>query len=112
MKTLDQNRQQVINYLKKTSNHVFLNPKSTFKWGTDKPGHYEYDFDNGTYFKVFTRDDKWFYLKDNKIYSLDIDHYLKYYENNAKCVISNLLFLNNNMKSIRNTKFVQSKINI
>ena len=35
---------------------------------------------------------------------------IKYYGGNAKCVISHKLFINNKMKSIRNNKFVQSKI--
>ena len=42
--------------------------------------------------------------------NLDIEHYLKYYGGNAKCVISHKLFLNNKMRSVRNNKFVQSKI--
>ena len=111
MKTLEQNKQEVINYLTKTSIHTFLKPKATFKWGDyNNPGYYEYDFENGTYFKVFSQDDKWFYIEDDKIKNLDIDHYLKYYGGNAKCVISHILFLNKNMKSVRNNKFVQSKI--
>ena len=47
---------------------------------------------------------------NGKIKNLDIEHYLKYYGGNAKCVISHKLFLNNKMRSIRNNKFVQSKI--
>ena len=39
-----------------------------------------------------------------------LEHYLKYYGNNSKCVISNILFLNKKMKSVKNNKFVQSKI--
>lgn len=111
MKTVEQNKQEVINYLTKTSIHTFLKPKATFKWGDqNKPGYYEYDFDNGTYFRVFNQGEKWFYVEDDKIKNLDIDHYLKYYGNNSKCVISHKLFLGKNTKSVRNNKFVQSKI--
>ena len=111
MKTKEQNKQEVINYLTKTSIHTFLKPKATFKWGDmNNPGYYEYDYENGTYFKVFNEGEKWFYIEDGKIKNLDIDHYLKQYDSNAKCVISNSLFLNKKMKSVRNNKFVQSKI--
>ena len=112
MKTVEQNKQEVINYLTKTSIHTFLKPKATFKWGDmNKPGHYEYDYEDSTYFKVFNEGEKWFYIEDGKIKNLDIEHYLKYYDSNAKCVISNFLFLNKKMKSVRNNKFIQSKIN-
>ncbi len=110
MKTKEQNKQEVINYLTKTSIHTFLKPKANFKWFTHKPGYYEYDYENGTYFKVLNEGEKWFYIEDGKIKNLDIEHYLKYYGSNAKCVISNSLFLNKKMKSVRNNKFVQSKI--
>ena len=111
MKTVEQNKQEVINYLTKTSKHVFLKPKATFKWGdSNNPGYYEYDFENGTYFKVFNEGEKWFYIEDSQIKKLDIDHYLKYYGSNSKCVIGNILFLNKKMKSVKNNKFVQSKI--
>jgi len=111
MKTVEQNKQEVINYLTKTSIHTFLKPKATFKWGDmNKPGYYEYDYENSTYFKVFNEGEKWFYIEDDKIKNLDIDHYIKYYGNNSKCVISHKLFLGKNMKSVRNNKYVQSKI--
>lgn len=111
MKTTDQNRKEVINYLTKTSKHVFIKPKATFKWGdANKPGYYEYDYENSTYFKVFSEDEKWFYIEDGKVKDLDIEHYIKYYDSNAMCVISHKLFLDKKMKSIRNTKFVKSQI--
>ena len=111
MKTVEQNKKEVINYLTKTSIHTFLKPKATFKWGDqNRPGHYEYDYENSTYFKVFNEGEKWFYIEDSQIKKLDIDHYLKYYGSNSKCVIGNILFLNKKMKSVRNNKFVQSKI--
>jgi len=111
MKTVEQNKQEVINYLTKTSIHTFLKPKATFKWGdSTKPGYYEYDYENSTYFKVFNEGEKWVYIEDGKIKNLDIDHYIKYYGNSAKCVISHKLFLDKKMKSIRNNKFVQSSI--
>jgi hypothetical protein len=52
----------------------------------------------------------WFYIEDDKIKNLDINHYIKYYGNNSKCVISHKLFLGKNMKSVSNNKSVQSKI--
>jgi hypothetical protein len=75
-----------------------------------EPGYYEYDYENSTYFKVFNEGEKWFYIEDDKIKNLDIDYYIKYYGNNAKCVISHKLFLDKKMKCIRNNKFIKSNI--
>lgn len=111
MKTTEQNKQEVINYLKRTSIHTFIKPKANFKFGEmNKPGHYEYDYNDVTYFKVFNDGEKWFYIEDGKVKNLDIDHYIKYYGSNAKCVISNILFLDKKMKSVRNNKFTISKV--
>jgi len=111
MKTQDQIKTEIVNYLTKTSIHTFLKPKATFKWGdSNKPGYYEYDYENGTYFKVFTESGNWFTIEDGKVKDLNIEHYIKYYGNNAMCVISHKLFLDKKMKSVRNNKYVQSII--
>ena len=41
---------------------------------------------------------------------IDIDWYVRVYKENAKCVISHVLFLNKDLKCIRNTKYVKSEI--
>jgi hypothetical protein len=111
MKTEQQIRKEVIDYLEKTSIHTFLKPKATFKWGDSKtPGYYEYDYENGTYFKVYKEGEEWFYIQNESVCKLDVEGYLKYHRGNAKCGIGNFLFLGKNMKSVRNTKFVRSKI--
>lgn len=111
MKTQEQIRKDVMDYLEKTSIHTFLKPKATFKYGDqNKHGYYEYDYEKGTYFKVFKEGEEWFYIQNESINRIDVEWYLQYYKNNAKCVISNQLFLNKQMKSIKNTKFVRSKI--
>ncbi len=106
-------KQEVMNYLTKTAQHTFIKPKATFKFAEDR---YEYDFENGTYFKVFIDGDKVKYLdysdgyKKYKVSELDVDYYIKTYKGNALNVISHILFLNKNMKSIRQTKYVKSQI--
>lgn len=82
--------------------HLFIKPKSTFNWGNEnKSGYYEYDYQNFTYFKIFKKENDYYILEDGKITKIDIDYYIKYWNNNSMCVISNHLFLNKKMKSIK-----------
>jgi len=111
MITVEQNKQEVINYLNKTTNHLFLKPKATFKWGDhNKLGYYEYDYENTTYFKLFKKEDGYYLLENDSVRKIDIDHYIKYCGNNVKCVISHILFLDKKVKSIKQTKKNLEKI--
>jgi len=111
MKTTEQIKQEIVNYLTKTSIHTFVKPKATFKWGDSKtPGYYEYDYNEFTYFKVIKKEDEFFQLEKSgssnyKLSKIDIDTYIKYYGNNAKCVLSNNLFLDKKMKSVKSNKY-------
>jgi predicted GH43/DUF377 family glycosyl hydrolase len=107
MKTNEQITKEVINYLDKTSNHVFLKPKSSYDWNTTT---YRYDYENSTYFKVFKKEDGYYILEDDKVRKFDHEYYIKYCGNNTKNVIKHSLFLNKKMKGGKNTKYVQSKI--
>ena len=109
MKTQEQIKQEIISYLTKTSIHTFIKPKATFKWDKEN-SHYEYDYNDFTYFKVIKNGEDFFYLEKNgtfnyKLNKIDIDNYIKYWGNNAKCVISNSLFLDKKMKSVKNNKY-------
>jgi hypothetical protein len=118
MKTTEQIKGEIVNYLTKTSIHIFVKPKTIYKYG--KEGHYcEYDYENCTYFKVFKKDEDFYVLENSngqntpvtyKMKKIDIDYYINYYGNNSKCVISNNLFLNKKMKSVKNNKYVMSEI--
>lgn len=111
MKNVEQIKQEIVNYLTKTSIHTFVKPKATFKWGDSKtPGYYEYDYNDFTYFKVIKIEDVFFKLENDKLSKIDIDYYIKYYGNNSKCVISNNLFLDKKMKSIKSNKYHLEKI--
>lgn len=95
MKTKEQIKQEIVNYLTKTSNHLF---------------NY-----NGGIFKVFRNGDK-FYIIDtgssfNKVKEVDIDKYILSYEGNAKCVLKHQLFLGKEMVSVKNTKDMRSYVN-
>lgn len=109
MKTQEQIKQEIVSYLTKTSIHTFIKPKATFKWDKEN-SHYEYDYNDFTYFKVIKNGEDFFYLENNgtsnyKLNKIDIDNYIKYWGNNAKCVISNSLFLDKKMKSVKNNKY-------
>ena len=107
MKTNEQITKEVINYLNKTSDHVFLKPKSSYDWNTTT---YTYDYENSTYFRVLKKEDGYYILEDDKVRKFDCEYYIKYFGNNAKNVIKHSLFLNKKMKGVKNTKYVQSKI--
>jgi hypothetical protein len=55
--------------------------------------------------KVIKNEDEFFRLENNKLTKIDIDHYIKYYGNNAKCVISQNLFLHKKIKSVKSNKY-------
>jgi len=115
MKTQEQIKQEIVNYLTKTSIHTFIKPKATFKWGDSKtPGYYEYDYNDFTYFKVIKVGDEFFHLEKSlrgsfvdsyKLKKIDIDHYIKYWGGNAKCGVSDDLFLNKKMRSVKSNKY-------
>ena len=96
---------EIVSYLTKTAKHTFIKPKS--KW-VNKDGKFqlEYDYTDFTYFKVFVDGENFTYLENGKINKLDIDYYIKYWENNAKDVLSKSLFLDKKMKSVKQTKYV------
>ena len=109
MKTQEQIKQEIVNYLTKTAEHTFIKPKATFKWDKEK-SYYEYDYNEFTYFKVLVKDGEFFHLEKNgvgnyRMSKIDIDYYIKYYGNNTKCVISNNLFLGKKMKSVKSNKY-------
>jgi predicted GH43/DUF377 family glycosyl hydrolase len=104
MKTTEQIKQEIVNYLTKTSQHTFVKPKSTYKWSQTGP-QYEYDYNEFTYFKVIKIEDEFFKLENNKLTKIDIDYYIKYYGNNAKCVLTHNLFLDKKMKSVKSNKY-------
>jgi hypothetical protein len=115
MKTQEQIKQDIVSYLTKTSAHTFINPKATTKW--IKQGvYYEYDYNEFSYFKVMVKDGEFYYLEkrdrnDYKLYPINIDNYITYYGNNAKCVISHKLFLGKKMKSVKSNGYHLGEIN-
>jgi hypothetical protein len=89
-KTNEQIKTEVINYLTKTSNHTFQK-------------------ENGSYLKVFKKDDGSFYVFEDKTVNLpiNIDQYISWYGENAKNVIKHRLFLDKKMKSVKNIKSLE-----
>jgi hypothetical protein len=118
MKTQEQIKQEIVNYLTKTSAHTFIKPKATFKWGDSKtPGYYEYDYNDFTYFKVIKVSEDFYSLENStlskleyRLTKIDVDLYIKYWDNNSKCVLSNSLFQEKKMKSVKSNKYHLSEI--
>jgi hypothetical protein len=104
MKTTEQIKQEIVNYLTKTSIHTFVKPKANYKWA-QTGSQYEYDYNEFTYFKVIKIEDEFFKLENDKLTKIDIDNYIRYYGNNAKCVLSHNLFLDKKMKSVKSNKY-------
>ncbi len=74
MKTQEQLKNEVVNYLTRTSQHLFMDTK-------------------GSFYKVFVDGDKFIVIKDEKSTVYDINNYVKWYSQNAKCTIKHMLFL-------------------
>ena len=100
-------KKEIVSYLTKTSQHTFIKPKCSFNY---KTGKYEYDYTDFTYFKVFKNGDEFTYLENGKVNKIDIDYYIKYWNKNAKNVLSNSLFKMKMVKSIKQNKYVNSEI--
>lgn len=101
-------KQEVINYLNKTSKHTFV-----------KPNLFNIETEGSTYFKVFPDGDNFKVLESSYIYgkrngykltTINVDNYVASYGPNAKCVIKHILFLGKEMKSVKNTKYVKAEI--
>jgi hypothetical protein len=97
MKTKEELKIQIMNYLEKTSKHTFIKPLQKYNING-----YSYDYDDYTLFKIIIKDNNYYKIENDKIKIIDIDFYIKYYNNNSKNVIKHLLFLNKGMKSIKN----------
>jgi hypothetical protein len=91
MKTQEQIKQEVVNYLTKTSQHTFA-------------------YEDGSIFKVEKVGDK-FYLIDQKSYKqlseIEYEKTMAYYMNNAKCVLKHRLFLGRPIKSVKTNKYTK-----
>jgi hypothetical protein len=118
MKTGEQIKQEIVNYLTKTSHHTFVKPKANYKW-SQTGSQYDYDYNEYTYFRVIKVEEEFFYLQNSngqntpvtyKLYKIDIEEKIRFYEENAKCVIEHLLFLNKKMRSVKSRKYHLDRI--
>jgi hypothetical protein len=94
MKTNEQIKQEIVNYLTKTSYHLF-------------------NYNNGI-FKVYRGGDR-FYIIDtgsnfNKVKEIDINRYVSNCGSNAKCVLKHSLFLGKEVTSVKNTQDMRSYV--
>lgn len=103
MKTQEQIKSEIISYLTKTSNHVFIVPKQSWSYKEEK---YIYNYEDYKLFKVIKINEDFYTVTSNgEKTKIDIGYHIKYYNNNAKNVIKHQLFLNKKMKSIKRKKF-------
>jgi len=100
MKTNDQIKQELINYLVKTSKHTF-------------------SYEDGKLFKVVNIDESdsavsGFKIVDEssfiKTSPINIGNYISNYGSNAKCVLKHNLFLNRKLKSIKTNRYTKERI--
>jgi len=100
MKTNEQIKQEVINYLVKASQHTF-------------------SYEDGKLFKVVNIDGtpeakSGFNIVDessfSKVNGINIGNYVANYGSNTKCVIKHNLFLNRKLKSVKTTKYTKGVI--
>ena len=105
MKTTEQIKSEVINYLTKTSNHLFQTTKEEF-------------------YKVLVEGDNYIVINGDKVSVTNVNDMISYYGNNTKCVIKHQLFLipsytslnypatnSNKLKSIKNFRTMREKFN-
>ena len=88
------NKQEVINYLTKTSQHTF-------------------SYEDKRLFKIVKDDDKFFIIDENSFRiksDIDIDQLISDYQSNSKCVLKHKLFLNKKVISVKTNKFTKEKI--
>lgn len=81
-KTNQQIKTEVVNYLTKTSNHLFIKP-------------------NGEYFKIEIKDSSFYKNENGKEEIINIDNSINWYSENTKCVIKHQLFLDKKMVAIK-----------
>ncbi len=89
------NKQEVINYLTKTSQHTF-------------------SYEDGKLFKVVKDGDSFYLINESsiqKVRPIAVDTTISKYGSNAKCVIKHSLFLNRKVKSIKTNKYTKEAIN-
>lgn len=95
MKNKEQIKQEIVNYLTKTSFHAFKS-------------------ESGELFKVVNIDGKFYTINDgsiNKVREINIDNYIDNFGNNAKCILKNYLFLNRKLHSVKNTRLLREYVN-
>jgi hypothetical protein len=90
MKTTEQVKSEVTNYLKITSKRLFIK-------------------ENGEFFRIVLEGDNYFTINGNKSVTYNIDEQISWYGLNTKRVIKDQLFLNRKIKSIINFKTMKEK---
>ena len=90
MKTTEQIKSEVVNYLNNTSKHLFVNEK-------------------GEFYKVLVEGNNFIVIDGERVTTYNIDEQVSWYGVNAKCVIKHSLFLNKKLKSIKSFKTIKEK---
>jgi len=97
--TKEESKKQVIEYLNKTSQHVFEVNASRYN-------------KERVYLKVFqTKEGGYKVLDGERVRDINVDNTVNYYGGNAKNIIKQSLFLDRKAKSVRQNKYVMAEIN-
>ena len=96
--TFEQNKQKTLNYLTRTANHAFID-------------------DGGNYQLIKLVNDNTLLVLQGKIgsaktYTIDIDRHCRMYEENSANVMSQRLFLNRGLKSIKGAKWLKKQFEV
>lgn len=90
MKTTEQIKSEVVNYLDNTSKHLFVNEK-------------------GEFYKVIVEGNIFIVIDGERVSTSNIDEQISWHGSNTKCVIKHSLFLNKNLKSNKSFKAIKEK---
>lgn len=93
MKTTEQIKSEVINYLNKTSQHTFINKK-------------------GDFYKILLEGDFYIVINGDKVTVNKVDDSIRYHDVNTKCVIKQSLFLIPSLSSIFNAILIHRRSTI
>ena len=88
MKTTEQIKSEGLNYLNKTSIHLFVK-------------------ENGEFYKVLVEGDNFIIINGDKSHVYNINDYITWYGVNTKSVIKHVIFLGKKLKSIKNFKSIK-----
>jgi hypothetical protein len=101
-------KELILEYLRKTKKHLFLKPKREFNYQT---GNWEFDWDSPIYFRIVKKGDEYFTIEGDKIRPINVDQIIKNFGKNSPKITKDSLFRGTGMKAVRQNKYHIEKHN-